>query len=69
MPAGKQPTPLCDQFGFDTAWREAHIRLVGLQDLSRDQVRLLHDKVLNREALELVVDQFYAQIGQHHQIV
>ena len=42
--------------------------LVGLDEFSRDDVRLLQDKVLNRETTEAIVDRFYAQILQHPQI-
>ncbi len=68
MTAGKPATPLCDQFGFDADWRDAQLSLVGLDDFSRDDVRLLHDKVLNRETTEAIVDRFYQQILQHPQI-
>lgn len=68
MPAGKPATPLCDQFGFDANWRDAQLSLVGLDGFNRDDVRLLHDKVLDRETTEAVVDRFYEQILQHPQI-
>jgi diguanylate cyclase (GGDEF)-like protein len=68
MPAGNRPTPLCDQFGFDAQWREAHLTLVGLHEFNRDQVRMLHERVLTRETTEGIVERFYQQILQHHQI-
>jgi len=68
MPAGKPATPLCDQFGFDADWRDAQLSLVGLDGFSRDDVRLLHEKVLNRETTEAIVDRFYGQILRHPQI-
>lgn len=68
MPAGKPATPLCDQFGFDARWREAHLALVGLDDFSRDHVRLLHDKVLTRDATAQIIDRFYEQVLRHETI-
>ena len=62
MAAGKPATPLCDQFGFDAAWREAQLTLIGLDSHTRDDVRLLHDKLLSREAVEQIVGQFYSQL-------
>ncbi len=62
MAAGKPATPLCDQFGFDAEWREAQLILIGLDSHSRDDVRLLHDKLLSREAAEQIIDQFYSQL-------
>ena len=62
MAAGKPATPLCDQFGFDAAWREAQLTLIGLDSHSRDDVRLLHDKLRSREAVEQIIDQFYSQL-------
>ena len=62
MAAGKPATPLCDQFGFDAAWREAQLTLIGLDSHTRDDVRLLHDKLRSREAVEQIIDQFYSQL-------
>jgi len=62
MAAGKPATPLCDQFGFDAEWREAQLTLIGLDKHSRDDVRLLHDKLLARAATEQIIDRFYAQL-------
>jgi len=62
MAAGKPATPLCDQFGFDAEWREAQLTLIGLGNHSRDDVRLLHDKLLSRVAAEQIIDRFYEQI-------
>jgi len=67
MPAGKPAAPLCDQFGFDAGWREAQLKLIGLASLKRDQVRLLHDKVLTRDTTAAIVDRFYRQLLQHVQ--
>ncbi len=68
MPAGKPATPLCDQFGFDTTWRSAQLSLAGLDGFKRDDVRLLHDKVLVHEVTKAAVDRFFEQILQHSQI-
>lgn len=68
MPAGKPATPLCDQFGFDAAWREAHLALVGLDDFNRDHVRHLHERVLTRDTTAQIVDRFYDQILRHEPI-
>jgi diguanylate cyclase (GGDEF)-like protein len=68
MPAGKPATPLCDQFGFDADWREAQLSLVGLDEFGRDDVRLLHDRILNRETTEAIVNRFYQQLLRHPQI-
>lgn len=62
MPAGKAATPLCEQFGFDAAWRDEQLTLIGLDGHSRDDVRLLHDRVLTRDALSRIVDHFYVQL-------
>jgi diguanylate cyclase (GGDEF)-like protein len=62
MAAGKPSTPLCDQFGFDAAWREAQLTLIGLDSHTRDDVRLLHDKLRSREAVEQIIGQFYSQL-------
>jgi two-component system cell cycle response regulator len=67
MPAGKPATPLCDQFGFDASWREAQLVLIGLGTFSREQVRLLHDKVLTRDTAATILDRFYQQLLQHTQ--
>jgi len=62
MAAGKPATPLCDQFGFDAEWREAQLTLIGLDDHSRDEVRLLHDKFFSRAVAEQIIDRLYAQL-------
>jgi len=67
MAAGKPATPLCDQFGFDTEWREAQLTLIGLDEHSRDDVRLLHDKFFSRAVAERIIDQLYAQLLQNKQ--
>ncbi len=64
MPARKPETPLCDQFGFDAGWRRAQLTLIGLEDESRDTVRLLHKKVLTPDATRGIVDRFYQQLLQ-----
>jgi two-component system, cell cycle response regulator len=67
MPAGKPATPLCDQFGFDAGWREAQLDLIGLQPFSRDQVRLLHERILGTDSATAIIDRFYQQLIQHGQ--
>jgi diguanylate cyclase (GGDEF)-like protein len=67
MSAGKSATPLCDQFGFDAAWRDAQLALIGLRGFSHEQVRRLHDAVLGREAAAAIMDRFYRQVLQHEQ--
>ncbi|MGD8936890.1 MAG: hypothetical protein PVF07_10445, partial [Thiogranum sp.] len=67
MPAGKTATPLCDQFGFDAGWREAQLDLIGLQRFSRDQVRLLHERILGNDSATAIIDRFYQQLMQHGQ--
>jgi len=67
MAAGKRATPLCDQFGFDAEWRKAQLTLIGLDDHSRDDVRLLHDKLLSRAATEQIIDRFYTQVLRNQQ--
>ncbi|MFQ5643828.1 MAG: GGDEF domain-containing protein [Thiogranum sp.] len=67
MAAGKPATPLCEQFGFDAAWREAQLTLIGLAGHTRDDVRLLHDKLLSRSASEQIIDRFYAQLLRNRQ--
>jgi diguanylate cyclase (GGDEF)-like protein len=67
MPARKSATPLCDQFGFDASWREAQLTLIGLETYSRDQVRLLHNKVLTRDRTPAIIDSFFQQLLQHAQ--
>jgi two-component system cell cycle response regulator len=67
MPAGKAATPLCEQFGFDAAWREDQLALIGLNGYSRDDVRLLHDKVLTRDITSQIVDRFYTQLALNSQ--
>lgn len=68
MPAGKPATPLCKQFGFDAGWREAQLALIGLGGFNRDHVRLLHDRVLDRDTAAAVIERFYAQLLQHAQV-
>lgn len=65
MPAGKPATPLCDQFGFDSDWIEAHMALIGLQGFTRDQVRLLHQRVLDAETAAAIIDRLYLHLRQH----
>ena len=60
MPAGKPETPLCDQFGFDEAWRRAQISLIGLDAESRNTVRELHRRVLSEAATARIIERFYA---------
>lgn len=67
MPAGKPATPLCDQFGFDADWREAQLTLIGLQGFTHDQVRLLHQRVLDAATSASIIDRFYHQLRQHAQ--
>jgi diguanylate cyclase (GGDEF)-like protein len=67
MPAGISATPLCDQFGFDADWREAQLVLLGLAAFDRDQVRLLHDRVLDQDTSVAIIDRFYAQLLQNTQ--
>jgi diguanylate cyclase (GGDEF)-like protein len=62
MPAGKPATPICEQFGFDARWRDAQLALIGLEDISREDVRLLHEKVLSRDLVIQIVDRFYSQL-------
>jgi diguanylate cyclase (GGDEF)-like protein len=62
MPARKQETPLCDQFGFDAGWRHAQLELIGLESESRDTVRELHRCVLTADASQRIVDRFYEQL-------
>ena len=62
MAAGKRATPLCDQFGFDAEWRKAQLTLIGLDVHSREDVRMLHDKLLSHTATEQIFDRFYAQL-------
>ena len=62
MAAGKPATPLCEQFGFNTAWRDAQLTLIGLDTAMRDDVRLLQNEVLTRDAASRIVDQFFAQL-------
>ncbi len=62
MPARKQQTPLCDQFGFDAGWRSAQLKLIGLEEESRDTVRQLHREVLTAEASRDIVDRFYQRL-------
>ena len=62
MPAGKAATPLCEQFGFDAAWRDEQLTLIGLNGHLRDDVKLLHDRVLVRDAISGIVDRFYDQL-------
>lgn len=65
MQAAKSATPLCDQFAFDIDWRIAQLSLIGLHEFTRDQVRLLHERVLDRETSALIVDRFYSQLDRH----
>lgn len=67
MAAGKPATPLCEQFGFDAGWREAQLILIGLDDHTRDDVRLLHDRLLTRAASEQIIDRFYTQLLRNAQ--
>lgn len=67
MPAGKPATPLCDQFGFHAEWREAQLRLIGLDEFRREDVRLLHERVLERDVCASTMDRFYQQLLQHEQ--
>lgn len=67
MPAGKHATPLCDQFAFDAGWREAQLALIGLQDFTRDQVRLLHKRVLDADTAAAIIDRFFRQLRQNAQ--
>lgn len=67
MPARKPATPLCDQFGFDADWREAQLTLIGLDLHSRDDVRLLHSKLLSRPAVGKIIDRFYTQLLRNAQ--
>ena len=67
MPAGKPATPLCDQFGFHAEWREAQLRLIGLDGFRREDVRLLHERVLEREVCTSTIDHFYQKLLQHEQ--
>ncbi|HED19003.1 MAG TPA: diguanylate cyclase [Gammaproteobacteria bacterium] len=64
----KPATPLCDQFGFDAEWREAQLTLIGLDSHSRDDVRMLHEKLLTREAAERIIDQFCSQLLKNRQV-
>ncbi len=65
MPAAESVTPLCDQFGFDADWRAAQLSLIGLNDFSREQVRLLGERVLDRETSALIIERFYRQLDRH----
>ncbi len=67
MQAGKPATPLCDQFAFDAQWRAAQLTLIGLQAFSRDQVDLLHRRVLDADTSATIVDRFYLQLRRHAQ--
>jgi diguanylate cyclase (GGDEF)-like protein len=67
MAAGKQTTPLCEQFGFDAKWREAQLKLLGLDDSMYEEVRLLQDKVLTAEVASRIFDHFYEQLGRNDQ--
>jgi diguanylate cyclase (GGDEF)-like protein len=67
MPAGKPATPLCEQFGFDAAWREAQLRLIGLEDYPRELINKLNSEVLRREVVESVIEGFFAQLLQNPQ--
>jgi len=67
MPAGKPATPLCDQFGFNADWRDAQLALIGLQGFTRDQVRLLHERLLDADTTAEIIDRFFLQLRQHAQ--
>lgn len=67
MPAGKPATPLCDQFGFDAQWRDAQLRLIGLDEYPRDLVNKLNADVLSREVVEGVIEGFFKQLLQDPQ--
>jgi diguanylate cyclase (GGDEF)-like protein len=67
MPAGKSATPLCEQFGFDDGWREAQLRLIGLEEYPRDLIRQLHQQVLLRDVAVSMVDAFYTQLLRNSQ--
>jgi diguanylate cyclase (GGDEF)-like protein len=67
MPAGKPDTPTCEQFGFDAAWCQAQLALIGLEGVSEDHVRLLHDKVLTHDSVVRIVDRFYEQLLRNRQ--
>lgn len=67
MPAGKPATPLCEQFGFDSAWREAQLRLIGLEEYPRELLRQLHRQVFSREAIMAMIEAFYTQLLRHSQ--
>jgi diguanylate cyclase (GGDEF)-like protein len=67
MTVGKPATPLCDQFAFDADWREAQLDLIGLQSFSRDQVGLLHQRVLDADTAAAIIDRFYRQLMRNAQ--
>jgi diguanylate cyclase (GGDEF)-like protein len=65
MSVEKPVPPLCEQFEFDADWREAQLALIGLQSFSREDVQVLHDRVLTNEVIASIVDRFYRQLMQH----
>jgi diguanylate cyclase (GGDEF)-like protein len=67
MPAGKPATPLCEQFGFDSAWREAQLCLIGLEEYPRELIRQLHQQVFSREVIVAMIESFYIQLLRHNQ--
>jgi diguanylate cyclase (GGDEF)-like protein len=67
MTAGNPTTPLCDQFGLDASWRSAQLMLVGLDDFSNEQVCRLHERVLDRDTTQQLVDRFYQLVLRHPQ--
>jgi two-component system cell cycle response regulator len=67
MAAEKQATPLCDQFGFDAQWREAQLKLIGLDVSMYEQVRLMQDKVLTADTASRIFDHFYQQLRLNDQ--
>jgi two-component system cell cycle response regulator len=67
MPAGSPEFPLCDQFGFDAAWRRAQLLLVDLEQCPDDLVGQLHDRVLGRNVAEQIVDRFFEQLQRQPQ--
>ncbi len=67
MSAGKPATPLCEQFGFDSEWREAQLRLIGLEEYPHELLRQLHEQVFSREVSESLIGAFFEQVLRNPQ--
>lgn len=67
MPAGKSATPLCDQFGFDSDWRQAQLALIGLIEEPHELVAKLHRQVLVDDVRRHIVDVFFSRLENHQQ--